>query len=47
MENEELLKNLREVGLKLCRKIRQNNFQLIKAKNFSERPYWDGEKFSR
>ena len=41
---EELLKNRREVGLKLCRQIRQNNFQMINAKNFLERPYLDREK---
>ena len=44
MENEELLKNRREVGLKLCRQIRQNNFQMINTKNFLEPPYWDREK---
>ena len=44
MGNEELLKNRREISLKLCRQIRQNNFQMINVKNFSERPYWDGEK---
>ena len=44
MENEELLKNRREVGLKLCQQIRQNNFQMINTKNFLERPYLDREK---
>ena len=44
MESKEILENRREVGLKLCRQIRQNNFQMINAKNFTERPYWDGEK---
>lgn len=43
MGNEELLQNRREISLKLCRQIRQNNFQMIKAKNFEERPYCDGE----
>lgn len=43
MGNEELLKNRREISLKLCRQIRQNNFQMIKAKNFAERPYCNGE----
>ena len=43
MENEELLKNRREISLKLCRQVRQNYFQMIKAKNFAERPYCDGE----
>ena len=43
MGNEELLKNRREISLKLCRHIRQNSFQMIKAKNFTERPYCDGE----
>ena len=47
MENEELLKNRREVGLKLCRQIRQNNFQMINTKNFLERPYLDREKIYR
>ena len=44
MGSKEILENRRELGLKLCRQIRQNNFQMIKAKNFSERPYRDGEK---
>lgn len=44
MESTAILENRRYVGLKLCRQIRQNNFQMINAKNFSERPYLDGEK---
>lgn len=44
MESIAILENRREVGLKLCQQIRQNNFQMINAKNFSERPYLDGEK---
>lgn len=43
MGNEELLKNRKEISLKLCRHIRQNSFQMLKAKNFKERPYCDGE----
>ena len=43
MENEEILENRREIVLALCQHIRQNNFQMIKAKNFSERPYLYGE----
>ena len=44
MESIAILENRREVGFKLCQQIRQNNFQLINAKNFLEQPYWDGEK---
>ena len=44
MDSKEILGTRREVGLKLCRQIRQNNFQLIKAKNFLERPYYDGDQ---
>ena len=44
MESKEILENRREISLKLCRQIRQNNFQMINAKNFKDRPYCDGEK---
>ena len=44
MESIAILETRREVGFKLCQQIRQNNFQLINAKNFLERPYLDGEK---
>ena len=44
MDSKEILGTRREVGLRLCRQIRQNNYQMIKAKNFLERPYWYGEK---
>lgn len=39
-----MLESRRSIVLKLCRHIRQNNYQMIKAKNYSERPYCDGEK---
>ena len=45
MENEELLKNRREVGLKLCRQIRQNNFQMINTKNFLSDRIWTERKY--
>ena len=44
MNQEELFENRRAVSLRLCEQIRQNNYQLIKAKYFKERPYCDGEK---
>lgn len=44
MNQEELIENRQAVSLRLCEQIRQNNNQLIKAKNFEERPYSDGEK---
>ena len=44
MDITAILENRREVGFKLCQQIRQNNFKLINAKNFLERPYLDGEK---
>ena len=44
MNQEELFENRREVSLRLCEQIRQNNYQLIKAKYFKERPYCDSEK---
>lgn len=44
MNQEELFENRKAVSLKLCEQIRQNNYQLIKAKYFKERPYSDGEK---
>ena len=39
-----IFENRREVGKKLCEQIRRNDGQMINAKNFSERPYYDGEK---
>ncbi len=44
MTRGEIFENRREVGKKLCEQIRQNDGQMINAKNFSERPYYDGEK---
>ena len=44
MTREEIFENRREVGKKICEQIRQNDGQMINAKNFSERPYYDGEK---
>lgn len=44
MQREEIFENRREIGKKLCEQIRQNNFQMINAKNFSERSHYDGEK---
>ena len=44
MDSKEILETRRSVGRKLYRRIRQNYFQLIKVKNFSERPYYDGDQ---
>ena len=44
MRREEIFENRREVGKKLCEQIRQNDGQMINAKNFLGRPYYDGEK---
>ncbi len=44
MTRTEIFENRREVGKKLCKQIRQNDGQMINAKNFSERPHYDGEK---
>ena len=43
MVSKEILENRREISLKLCLQIRNNNFQMINAKSFSDRPYLDGE----
>lgn len=43
MVSKEILENRREISLKLCLQIRNNNFLMIKAKNFSDRPYLDSE----
>jgi len=44
MTRAEIFENRREVGKKLCEQIRQNDGQMINAKNFLERPHYDGEK---
>ena len=44
MTRAEIFENRRDVGKKICEQIRQNDGQMINAKNFSERPYYDGEK---
>ena len=44
MTRAEIFENRREVGKKLCGQIRQNDGQMINAKNFLERPYYDGEQ---
>ncbi len=44
MTRAEIFENRRDVGKKICEQIRQNDWQMINAKNFSERPYYDGEK---
>ena len=44
MTRAEIFENRRDVGKKLCEQIRQNDGKMINAKNFSERPYYDGEK---
>ena len=44
MTRAEIFENRREVGKKLCEQIRKNDGQMINAKNFSERPYYNGEK---
>lgn len=44
MTRAEIFENRREVGKKLCEQIRQNDGQMISAKNFFERPHYDGEK---
>ena len=44
MTRAEIFENRREVGKKLCEQIRQNDGQIINAKNFLERPYYAGEK---
>ena len=44
MTRAEIFENRREVGKKLCEQIRQNDGKMINAKNFSERPHYDGEK---
>ena len=44
MTRTEIFENRREIGKKLCEQIRQNDGQMITAKNFFERPHYDGEK---
>ncbi len=44
MTRAEIFENRREVGKKNCEQIRKNDGQMINAKNFLERPYYDGEK---
>ena len=44
MTRAEIFENRREVSKKLCEQLRQNDWQMINAKNFLERPYYDGEK---
>jgi hypothetical protein len=43
MDNKEILENRRKIILDICQHIRLNHFKLMNAKNFSERPYLDGE----
>ena len=43
MDNKEILENRQGIILAICQHIRHNHFKLINAKNFSERPYLDGE----
>ena len=44
MTRAEIFENRRKVGKKLCEQIRKNDGQMINAKNFLERPHYDGEK---
>ena len=44
MTQEEIFENRREVGRKICKQIRENNYQMPNAKFFVERPYCDGVK---
>ena len=44
MKKEEIFENRREISKKICEQIRKNNGQMINAKNFSERPYYEGAK---
>ena len=44
MTRAEIFENRREVSKKICEQIRKNDGQMINAKNFSERPYYNGEK---
>ena len=44
MTRVEIFENRCEVGKKLCEQIRKNDGQMVNAKNFFERPYYDGEK---
>ena len=44
MTQEEIFENRREVGRKICKQIRENNYQMPNAKFFVERPYCDGAK---
>ena len=44
MTRVEIFENRREVGKKLCEQIRKNDGQMINAKNFFERPHYNGEK---
>ena len=44
MTQEEIFENRREVGRKICKQIRENNYQMTNAKFFVERPYCDGTK---
>ncbi|MBR6012340.1 MAG: hypothetical protein IK062_00985 [Selenomonadaceae bacterium] len=46
MDSKEILENRQKIILDICQHIRHNHFKLINAKNFSERPYLDGEIYS-